>query len=115
MVIIINIANRRATPESEVAIVCGNSDYTIQFNFDAEWDDLAEKTARFVWESHGERKYADVPITGTSAAVPVLSGTKEVRVGVFGGSLKSTTPARIPCEQSVRCLGIMEEVKQHDH
>jgi hypothetical protein len=115
MVININIVNRRATPENEVVLVCGNSDYTIQFSFDAEWDGLAEKTARFVWESHGERKHADVPITGSSAAVPVLSGTKELLVGVFGGCLRATTPARIPCEYSVRCLGIMEEVTQHDH
>ena len=104
MVININIENRRATLSEEVVLVCGNNGYTVEFTFDEEWSGLEEKTARFVWESHGVRKHADAPITGSSAAVPVLSGTKEVLVGVFGGSLRSTTPARIPCDYSVRCL-----------
>ena len=103
MTIKINIENKRAKVFGDPVIVCGNSDYSIEFTFDADWPELAVKTARFVWTSRGEQQHADVELTGNTVPVPVLSGTSEVLVGIFGGNLRATTPARIPCEYSVRC------------
>ena len=80
-------------------IVCGNSDYVIEFTFDGEWDGYNTKTARFI--SNGS--YEDVVFTGNTVAVPVMRNTTSVSVGVFSGDLKTSTPAVIPCEKSILC------------
>ena len=105
----IGIAGRIAknlTPEIE--IVCGNSGYQIQFEFDEEWDAYAgaTKTARFT----DNGVYTDVEFVGDTCDVPVMSRKTVVSVGVFvgeqpdGGNLISSTTANIKCKQSVRCV-----------
>ena len=81
-------------------IVCGNSGYFLKFTFDSEWDEYTTKTARFVY--HG--KYYDVDFTGDECVVPIVSGVDSIEVGVYAGSLTTTTPAVIPCERSILCL-----------
>mgnify|MGYP003291246010 CR=1 FL=1 len=80
-------------------IVCGNSDYKIQFAFDSEWDAYAEKTARFVWGG----KYIDVEFTGDVCSVPIGHNTRDIKVGVYAGDLRTTTSATIRCERSILC------------
>lgn len=80
-------------------IVCGNNDYSIAFTFDTEWDSISQKTARFIWNG----RYQDVEFTGTTCTVPIITNATEVTVGVYAGDLKTTTPAKIPCEKSIRC------------
>lgn len=82
-------------------IVCGNSDYIIEFAFDGEWDGHTTKTARFI--SNGS--YEDVVFTGNTVAVPVMRNTTSVSVGVFSGDLTTSTPAVIGCEKSILCEG----------
>lgn len=84
-------------------IVCGNSDYTVTFDFDSEWAAQAERTARFVYYKDGLSLYQDVAFTGNSVAVPVLSGISYVLVGVYAGSLHTTTPAKVLCDRSILC------------
>lgn len=81
------------------AIVCGNSDYSIKFAFDSEWDDCPAKTARFMYNGIA----VDVPFEGDTVAVPRLRNTLLVTVGVYGGDLQTTTPAMIPCLKSILC------------
>lgn len=102
-VINISITDKRPTVHGSPVIVCGNSDYTLSLSFDAEWNTAGAMTARFVYIQGGEVKYQDVPFTGATVSVPVLSNTKEVRVGIYAGNLQTSTPAVIPCEQSIRC------------
>lgn len=104
MTIDISIVNKRAEVVGAPVIVCGNSDYVLRFVFDDEWSGQDPKTARFVYIQDGAVKYNDVVFEGDTAAVPVLSNTKEVRVGVFVGSLRTSVPAVIPCELSIRCI-----------
>lgn len=99
----IQVANKLAKVEGSPSIVCGNSDYSIDFTFDAEWEGEAVKTARFVYVQNGTAKYQDISFTGSAVKVPVLSNTREVKVGVFAGDLQTTTPARIRCEPSILC------------
>lgn len=79
-------------------IICDNSDYTITFTFDSEWEAHTTKTARFIW--NGE--YVDVTFNGNECPVPAISNATEVIVGVFAGEL-SSTPVIIPCEKSIFC------------
>ena len=103
MEIQINVANKHATVVGTPTIVCGNSEYAIKFSFDAEWSGESAKTARFVYTSGGVLKYDDVPFTGDTVSVPVLSNIREVYVGAFAGTKLATTPAVIPCEPSILC------------
>jgi hypothetical protein len=80
-------------------IVCGNSDYSLKFTFDSDWNAHTTKTARFIWNG----MYYDVEFTGDECAVPIITGANEVTVGVYAGDLTTTTPATIPCERSILC------------
>lgn len=103
MTITIRITDKRPTVEGAPIIVCGNSTYSIKFIFDAEWDAFVAKTARFVYVQNGQVRTKDEPFNGDTVAVPILSGTREVLVGVYAGNLQTSTPARIPCDLSIRC------------
>ncbi len=99
-IIKVAVNNKVALPSnSDEFIVCGNSDYEIEFEFDAEWDGLSVKTARFIYNG----KYEDIVFEGNRVAVPVVSDTVAVFVGVFSGDLRTTTPALIPCKKSILC------------
>ena len=96
----INVLDKKATYLSRDGdIVCGNSDYMIEFAFDAEWDGYDEKTARFIWNG----QYQDVKFVGTACYVPIVTHTSELRVGVYAGELSTTTSATISCQKSVLC------------
>lgn len=103
MNIYINVTNKRPVVDGAPIIVCGNSDYTIQFAFDGEWAAHLAKTARFVFQKDGRLQYIDVPFVGSLVKVPVLSGIREVYVGVYAGDLCTTTPTKISCEKSILC------------
>lgn len=103
MFIEINVTDKHPSVIGKPVIVCGNSDYSLQFTFDAEWEGLEAKTARFAYTRDGEAKHIDVVFTGDTVKVPKLKGIHAVYVGVFAGDLHTTTPARIPCRLSIRC------------
>lgn len=90
------VANYR---EDDGAIVCGNSDYQIEFNFDAEWGAHDKKTARFIYGN----TYKDVEFTGNVCTVPLLVKAHEVFVGVFVTDELATTTTRIPATFCVLC------------
>ena len=101
---IINITVREkiAVNPAQDRYVCGNSDYIVRFDFDTEWDEFETKTARFVKE---DGSYVDVVFTGNDCAVPVISDTYKLHVGVFAGNLSTTTAAYVPCKKSILCGG----------
>jgi len=99
----ITVENKRATVVGSPVIICGNSDYTVTFAFDNEWSLTGPKTARFVYVKRGEVMHEDVPFSGNTVAVPVLSDVTFVNVGVFAGDLSTTTPAKVNCHPSILC------------
>ena len=101
----INISITKKIPLvlGDPVIVCGNSDYTITFTFDDEWNGQLVKTARFNYVRHGNKFYIDVPFTGNVVNVPILRNINDVRVGVYAGDLCTTAPAIIPCRKSILC------------
>ena len=100
-VIQIEIKNKIAELSAPALIVCGNSDYVVEFNFDEEWAEHPIRTARFsTWKG-----FTDVVFEGSQCPVPVLSNASYVKIGVFAGDLRTTTHAYIPCKKSILCEG----------
>lgn len=89
--------NKIAVQTNKTEYICDNSDFIIKFNFDAEWDAYDTKTARFCYNS----KYVDAVFTGDSCAVPIISDTNDINIGVYAGNLHTTTPALVLCEKSI--------------
>ena len=93
----INVTNKIAQVQGNHAIVCGNSDYTMTFDFDEEWDAYEYKTARFSFMENGVPRYYDVLFSGDTVCVPAVWNTCEILTGVYAGDIHTTTPAAIPC------------------
>lgn len=100
---VINVADKIATVVDAPVIICGNSDYVIDFTFDSKWDEYVEKTARFKFKKDGKKAYIDVLFSGTRCNVPILSNIDMVEIGVYAGNLSTTTGARVDCEKSILC------------
>ena len=79
--------------------VCGNSDFVLEFDFDAEWAAFTTKTARFVYRG----AYQDVVFQGATCPVPVISNVPRFYVGVYAGDLRTTTPAVVEAKRSILC------------
>lgn len=93
----ITIEQRIARVSGSPVIICGNSGYYVTFDFDAEWSEYTEKTAHFRFIRDGTPAHIGVPFQGTVCEIPVLRGIGFVEIGVSAGSIRTTTPARIPC------------------
>lgn len=97
MYIRISVNNKIAALQDDTLIINGNSDYVIKFDFDSEWDAYETKTARFMTA----RGYTDVVFSGDEVALPVIQNGRYIRIGVYAGDLRTTTPAVIFCR---RCI-----------
>lgn len=103
------VSNKVATYlQRDGYIVCGNSDYQVEFAFSSEWAAYERKVARFIWGG----KPVDVEFSGKVCPVPILANTEQLKVGVYVGEigaamepekLHTTTSAVIPCRLSVLC------------
>ena len=92
------IQKKIAKPLNDL-LICGNSDFTIKFLFDSEWDNEPVKTARFIWNN----QYQDIVFNGNICNVPIITNADYLAVGVFAGELKTTTPAIYNCRKSILC------------
>lgn len=99
--ITVTVRGKQAHAAGSPVIVCGNTDYTLHFDLDAEWENHDLKTARFVYRAGGGMLYQEVLFTGSTCAVPPLHDTCEVAVGLYAGSLRTSAPALIPCARCV--------------
>lgn len=105
----ITVREKIAHTISDTCIVCGNSDYVAIFDFDAEWDAYATKTARFIWGG----TFTDVPFAGNECPVPVIPDAVSVLVGVYAGDLHTTTAAAVGVRRSI--LGGSETEAEVSH
>lgn len=99
--IYVTVRNKVAERSGSGCIVCGNSDYTVTFDFDSEWNQYPMKTARFGYRRGGMLMYDEVIFEGSTAEIPILLGIDCVEIGVYAGNLRTTTPAAFPC---MRCI-----------
>lgn len=113
--ILVRVKNRFAQLMSISHIICGNSDYHVQFFFDDEWNAYAEKTARFVFiDRNCVKHWIDAPITDNLCTVPVLSDLDWVEVGVYAGDIRTTTGARIACARCITDGNPKQAVQEFD-
>lgn len=99
----ITVTNKIPVVLGNPIIVCENSDYTVTFAFDDEWENQPIKTARFNYVQNGNKLYIDVPFSGNTVSVPLLKNINEVSVGVYAGNLCTSAPAVISCKKSILC------------
>ena len=92
-------------------VVCGNSDYTVCFDLDAEWGSYETKTMRVVYHDH---TYTDVVFTGIEAPLPVVVNQSAIRVGLFAGDLHTSSPAYFPCVPSILCGNASESKESQE-
>lgn len=106
-VIPVTVRGKIATAPKDVEpYVCGNSDYTILFDFCEEWAKHDLKTARFKYNG----TYQEKVFSGNECPVPIISDTFRIDVGVYAGNLETTTAAYIPAKKSILCgSGLPEE------
>lgn len=93
----IKVKDKIAETESDVAYVCGNSDFVIVFDFDDEWTEYEVKTARFKYNG----TYQDIIFHGNHLNVPVIENTYKIYIGVYAGDLHTTTPAVLNAKKSI--------------
>lgn len=106
----VEVKNKIARQTSKELYVCGNSDFVIAFDFDAEWDAHHTKTARFKYGG----SYQEVVFTGNECPMPVISNVNKIQVGVYAGDLQSTTAATILAWKSILCGGGTHEDPPED-
>lgn len=98
----INIKVRDKCAEGEGVVICNNSDYTVVWDLDGEWEPYSAKTMRV---NLADGTYQDVVFTGNTAALPVLSTPGWVSVGLYAGDLHTSRAARLLALSSVLTPG----------
>ncbi len=113
--ICVSVRNKIATNTTpDETIVCGNSGYSVTFDFDEEWSALSDRTARFVYFIGRNRYKKEEKFTGDTVSFPVLSNIDYVLVGVYAGDLSTTTPARVMCSRSILCGDAQEQISEEE-
>lgn len=96
----IKIRDKRAGGTGTV--ICGNSDYTVSWDLDQEWEPYSAKTMRV---NLADGTYQDVVFTGNTAALPVLSTPGWASVGLYAGDLHTSRAADLRVLPSVTTPG----------
>lgn len=112
----VSVRDKIATQTDGTVIINGNSDYSIEFDFDAEWADLNNKIGIFAYNDAAAHKWAyqTVMFSGNSCTVPILRDIHCVYVGVTAGNVRVTTPAKVQCRLSISDYADTEEPPSAD-
>lgn len=93
----IKVKDKIAKQVGNERYICGNSDFTVEFEFDSEWDAYPTKTARFRYDG----VYQEKVFTGNSCPVPVIFNAGAIAIGVYAGDLRTTTAAIVEARHSI--------------
>lgn len=110
----IEITVKNKIPKSETRqIVCDNSDYTLRFDFDGQWED-GPKTVYFVLQGVGA--LAPAVTDGDTCPLPAIrlsdGVSRQLAVGVQQGQIKTSAVVNFWCYPSAEdalIRGIMED------
>lgn len=95
--IVVTVKNKMAVGDGSV-IVCNNSDYVVRFVLDSEWDALALRTMRIVYDSY---THTDIAFSGDTVALPTIIDRTSIGIGLYSGDIHTSTCAMFDCERSV--------------
>ena len=95
--IVVTVKNKMAVGDGSV-IVCNNSDYVVRFALDSEWDALALRTMRIVYDSY---THTDIAFSGDTVALPAIIDRTSIGIGLYSGDIHTSTCAMFDCERSV--------------
>ena len=95
--IVVTVKNKMAVGDGSV-IVCNNSDYVVRFVLDSEWDALALRTMRIVYDSYS---HTDIAFSGDTVALPTIIDRTSIGIGLYSGDIHTSTCAMFDCERSV--------------
>lgn len=98
----IKIKVRDKCADGEGVVICNNSDYTVVWDLDVEWTPYDTKTMRV---NLSDGTYQDVVFTGNTAALPVLTASGWVSVGLYAGDLHTSRATRLLALSSVLTPG----------
>ena len=98
MEIKVTVRNKRASGDNSV-IICGNSDYSVKFDLDSEWDAFSTKTMLVV--CNDSTTYS-VQFEGDTANLPTLYNIHDIRIGIMAGNIHTTTGAYFRCYLSIK-------------
>lgn len=93
----IKVKDKIAKQVGNERYICGNSDFTVEFEFDSEWDAYPTKTARFRYDG----VYQEKVFTGNICPVPVIFNAGAIAIGVYAGDLRTTTAAIVEARHSI--------------
>lgn len=93
----VKIINRRITVPDAPMIVCGNSDYILNVDFDSEWDGVENISAQFRYLRDGLPVTEYVPLTNGACSIPAICGACAVEIGISGGNIRTAAPAVVAC------------------
>lgn len=112
----VSVRDKIATQTDGTVIINGNSDYIIEFDFDAEWADLNNKVGIFAYNDAAAHKWAyqTVMFNGNTCTVPILRDIHCVYIGVTAGNVRVTTPAKVQCRLSISDYADTEEPPSAD-
>lgn len=112
----VSVRDKIATQTDGTVIINGNSDYNIEFDFDAEWADLNNKVGIFAYNDAAAHKWAyqTVMFSGNTCTVPILRDIHCVYVGVTAGNVRVTAPAKVQCRLSISDYADTEEPPSAD-
>lgn len=96
--ILIDIRDKIPTLIHPTEIVTDNTDYTVRFTWDSEWETAGIKTVFFV-SATGENM--PVVMEGNTCAVPMITAWRALYIGVQAGELHTTRPCAIRVAPSI--------------
>lgn len=94
----ITVAHKVAVSDTQ-SIVCDNSDYTVHWTLDEEWNAYDTKTMRTIYM---DGTYTDTVFSGDTIELPVCTVPGVVQIGLFAGDIRTSRVAILRALPSVR-------------
>lgn len=105
--IVVTVKNKMAVGDGSV-IVCNNSDYVVRFALDSEWDALALRTMRIVYDSYS---HTDIAFSGDTVALPTIIDRTSIGIGLYSGDIHTSTCAMFDCERTADEIAELEAMQ----
>lgn len=94
----ITVAHKVAVSDTQ-SIVCDNSDYTVHWTLDEDWNAYDTKTMRTIYM---DGTYTDKVFSGDTIALPVCTVPGVVQIGLFAGNIRTSRVAILRALPSAR-------------